>query len=304
MEIDDFISSFKSYLVSVNRISCYALSFKRNNISARELKFVDGELKKVLDKKKSIFFDVTCKNRQLKIYPYGDCKDTIEYRASDDLSIATRVQEITTKLANPDIAYDESENIDFDSYVLKLVNEADEKAYLFTRKKPIINLKNKNKMMFWRSGDGLETASTELYQLSLSIDTILFNQNIYFITLHMEKSFGLETYSKKQKDDFTEKLKDTLTEEEFMSISAILKRKNARSFKNINIDKIKKLSTIEGKTKISSALNIPLTQDNCLDMRDDGCKERLLDYLQDKLAKDVDNLSQCVGSEMPLRKYN
>ena len=125
MEIDDFISSFKSYLMSVTRISCYALSFKRNNISAQELKFVDGELKKVLDKKKSIFFDVTCKNRQLKVYPYGDCKDTIEYRASDDPSIATRVQEIITKLANPDIAYDESEKIAFDSYVLKLVNEAD-----------------------------------------------------------------------------------------------------------------------------------------------------------------------------------
>lgn len=55
MEIDDFISSFKSYLMSVTRISCYALSFKRNNISAQELKFVDGELKRYQIRKNQSF---------------------------------------------------------------------------------------------------------------------------------------------------------------------------------------------------------------------------------------------------------
>ncbi|WP_281519169.1 Kiwa anti-phage protein KwaB-like domain-containing protein [Acidaminococcus timonensis] len=302
MEINDFITRLKSFFEKANRISCYALTTKGNNVSAQELKFESGELENLLNNELSSFY-TECEKRQLQEYPYGNCKETIEYRDCNHESIQIRVKQILGKLNNPDIAYDDQKHPNFDSYVLK-IDDGSNIVYLFTKKNPIVNLQKGKRILYVLSiGNKLRAVDTEMYQFVKTIDVIIFEENIYFVSLRMEKAFGLEAYSHKQKEKFGKLLQIVLDTSEFKEASAALKSKDARSFKFVNEDKIKKLNVPEEKRKIAHELNIPLTSTGEFDFKDSGCLERLFDYLQDKLAKDVDEPDQCVGGAGTLKKY-
>lgn len=302
MEINEFITRLKSFFEKANRISCYALTTKGKNVSAQELKFESGELESLLNNELSSFYK-ECEKRQLQEYPYGNCKETIEYRDCNHESIQIRVKQIIGKLNNPDIAYDDQKHPNFDSYVLK-IDDGSNIVYLFTKKNPIINLQKGKRILYvFTSGNKLSAVNTGMYQFLKTIDVIIFEENIYFVSLRMEKAFGLEAYSYKQKEKFENLLQDGLDTAEFKEVSAVLKSKDARTFKFINEEKIKKLNVPEEKRKIAHELKIPLTSAGKFDFKDSGCIERLFDYLQDKLAKDVDDPDQCVGGAGTLKKY-
>lgn len=303
MEINDFITSLQSYFERVKRISCYALATKGNNVSAQELKFESGELEKILNNKLSALYNV-CKERQLKEYPYGDCKDTIEYRSCNHESLEARVKEIKRKLDEPDIAYDSKKRPNFNSYVLK-IDDGSNIVYLFTKNNPVVNLQKGKRILYMLSvGDKLKVVDTKLYHFPNTTDVIIFEDNVYFVSLRMESSFGLEAYSHKQKEKFINLLKEVLNKAEFEELQLILKPKNARSFKVINEEKLKKLQKREEKKKIAHELSIPLTLTGDFDFTGPGCKEKFIDYLQNKLAKDVDEPDQCVGGAGPLKRYS
>lgn len=302
MEINDFVTRLKSFFEKANRISCYALTTKGNNVSAQELKFESGELENLLNNELSVFY-MECEKRQLQEYPYGNCKETIEYRDCNHESIQIRVKQIVEKLNNPDIAYDDQKHPNFDSYVLK-IDDGSNIVYLFTKKNPIVNLQKGRRILYvFTSGNKLRAVNTGMYQFLKTIDVIIFEGNIYFISLRMEKAFGLEAYSHKQKEKFRNLLQDVLDTAEFEKVSVVLKSKNARTFKFINEEKIRKLDAPEEKRKIAHELKIPLTSGGKFDFKNSGCIERLFDYLQDKLAKDVDDSDQCVGGAGTLKKY-
>ncbi|WP_303851020.1 Kiwa anti-phage protein KwaB-like domain-containing protein, partial [Acidaminococcus timonensis] len=286
-EINEFKNSLRDELNKAERISLYALKFDKLNVTARELKFGAGELKKLLQEKMSIFFNKTCENRQLEKYPFGDCKDTIEYRKINDPSLNERIQDLKTKLDAPDISYDSNEDLKFSSYVLKIVTSEGNTIYLFTKKNPISSFKNTR--TYFPFDKSYKKVSSELVQLSLPIDMILFDDKIYFISLHMEKDMGLETFAQKQKEKFSNDLRQVLHVGEYTKLTDFVKTKNARSFKTFNHEKIEKLKMQTEKDKIAEELNIPLDENGDFVLDDENCKERFLAYLQDKLAKDVDD---------------
>lgn len=302
MEINDFLTRLQSFFGNANRISCYALTIKGNNLSALELKFELGELDHILNNELSTFYE-DCNKRRLQEYPYGDCKDTIEYRDCNHESIHIKVKEVIEKLNNPDVAYDNQRHPKFNCYVLKVYN-GNNIAYLFTKKNPILNYQKGKRILYMFSvGDKLKSVDMELYQFSTKIDTMIFEGKVYFISLHMEGLFGLEAYSHKQKEKFINSLQNVLDIAEFKELYTVLKSQNARSFKIVNEEKIRKLRDPKEKRKIAHELNIPLTSNGVFDFKSPGSKEKFIDYLQDKLAKDVDEPDQCVGGAGPLKKY-
>lgn len=202
-----FIKNISGYLSSISRYSCYAQSYNKSSITSIELKFNDSnELKKILNQNGEIFKNQTCKNKDLKEYPYGDCKTSIEYRDIAHESIHKRIDQFINSINNPSVEYAVMESSKkFQCYVIKTTNSAGKAAYFITRKSPIRTYKN-HTTLFILKDDSYILNDRPMLTLSTIIDAIIFEGKIYFASLNLESFLGLETYAAKQKECCMSKL--------------------------------------------------------------------------------------------------
>lgn len=303
MEINQLLKEVSKYLASVTRYSCYAQSYKKNNITSVELKFHKlNELQDLLNNNWTIFKDLTCQNKDLKEYPYGDCKTSIEYRSIDHESIKQKILQLINSVNTPNVEYNfETTKLKFQCYIIKTTDKNGVNAYFITKKSPIHLLKKHTSFQFISDGTYV-SCDKPILNLSTVIDAIIFKNNIYFASLKLEPLLGLETYAKKQKEACLTELSETLSSGEFNEIKGTLSKKNSRSYKNYSTEHIDNLKNPEKKKKIATKLQIPQDQTGAFNLSDENAKERFTLYILNKIAMDIDNDDQNLTSSVPLEK--
>lgn len=298
-----FTKSISEYLTSIIRYSCYAQNYKKNLITSIELKFNDSnELKNILNQNWGIFKNQTCKNKDLKEYPYGDCKTSIEYRDIAHESIYQRIDQFINSINNPSIEYNIMESSKkFQCYVIKTTNSAGKAAYFITKKSPIRTYKNHTRMFILKD-DSYILNDKPMLTLSTIIDAIIFEGKIYFASLNLESFLGLETYAAKQKECCISNLEQVLSQEEFNEFKEALRKKNSRSYKSFNESRLANLKDPQKRKTIAQKLNITQNKDGTLNLTNEKAKNHLLLYLLNKIAIDVDDEKQNLASNIPLER--
>lgn len=138
----------------------------------------------------------------------------------------------------------------------------------------------------------------KLFQLTTTIDAIIYNGFIYFITLHLEKLLGLETYAVSQKKNCISSFKKVLTESEYNMMYPMLKSTNANTFNSIIDSRIMLLIDLNKKKKIASQLHIPFAN-GILDLSSPAAKKSLLSFCENKIAINIEDTSENVYSPVP-----
>lgn len=297
-DIEDLISVINRFLNSNPRYSFHVQNYRKDNVTSREVTIDNEILKQIATNNISLLLKNCEKKKELHPYPYGSCKSDIEYRSIHHESLDAIMKKLIQAIGFPSISFDEKVDEAFQTYTLKLSLNSDEYIIFMTKKNnPMYNLKRKS-ILFLPVGNSLVKAPDKLFQITSSIDAIIYKDNIYFITLNLEKTLGLETYAKMQKEKCISSFKKALSPNEFNALYPFLKSTNANTFNNIIDDRIILLSAPNKKQIIAKKLHIPMNN-NELNLSAPIAQKALLSYCQNKIAINIDNIKENVYSPVP-----
>lgn len=297
-DIESLKSVINTFLNSDPRYSFQVQNYRKDNITSREVTIEKKVLEQIATSNISLLLKNCEKRKDLHPYPYGSCKTDIEYRSIHHESLDAIMTKLISAIESPSIPYKEKTDEIFQTYTLKLSLNRDEHIIFMTRKNnPMYNLKRKS-ILFVPIGDSLVKAPDKLFQITPSIDAIIYKDNIYFITLNLEKTLGLETYAKLQKQKCINSLKAALSSKEFNALYPFLKSTNANKFNNIIDNRISLLSDPHKKQIIAKKLHIPMNNEE-LNLSTPFVQKALLSYCQNKIAINIDNIKENVYSPVP-----
>lgn len=296
--IDEFMEKIQEILDNNPRTTFYAQTYQKGDIASCEISF-DGETLKQITSNNISLLISTCKNRkELKQYPFGDCKSHIEYRSIYHPSINESINNLLKSIDAPSISYKDDLSISFQTYVIKLATASNDYMLFISKKtNPIYNLKRKTRYWIFKDNSMVQIPE-KLFQLTTTIDAIIYNGFIYFITLHLEKILGLETYAVSQKKNCISSFKKVLTESEYNMMYPMLKSTNANTFNSIIDSRIMLLIDLNKKKKIASQLHIPFAN-GILDLSSPAAKKSLLSFCENKIAINIEDTSENVYSPVP-----
>lgn len=297
-DIEDLISVINRFLNSNPRYNLHVQNYSKDNVTSREVTIDNEVLKQIATSNISLLLKNCEKRKELHPYPYGSCKSDIEYRSIHHESLDAIMTKLMQAIESPSISFNAKVNEIFQTYTLKLSLNADDYIIFITKKNnPMYNLKRKS-ILFVPVGNSLVKAPDKLFQITSSIDAIIYKNNIYFITLNLEKTLGLETYAKMQKKKCIISFKKALSSNEFNALYPFLKSTNANTFNNIIDGRIILLSDPNKKQIIAEKLHIPINNDE-LNLSAPIAQKALLSYCQNKIAINIDNIKENVYSPVP-----
>lgn len=296
--IDEFIDRINSIFLSNPRYTFLVQQFKKSTVSSQEITFDSDILKQITNDNVNLLLQMCKEKKDLQPYPYGNCKFSIEYRSIEHESINLILNNFLSSINNPSIPYKDSLDLTFQTYTIKVSTSPNDYILFLTKKSnPIYNLKRKTKY-FILDDNSLVLTPKKLFQLTTTIDAIIYKGAIYFITLHLEKILGLETYAKIQKNKCINSFEKVLSNTEFKFLYPFLKSVNANAFNNILDDRIDSLANIQNKESIAGKLHIPL-ENTELNLSDPIAQKSLLSYCQNKIAINIENHEENVYSPIP-----
>lgn len=305
MNINDFISELRSYISSINRYSLFAQNYKAETTTSTEILFGENELREFFNK--CIEYLIKGYTEEsLEEYPYADCKDTIEYRNVQHETIATKVQWLQDSMTNSNVPYNATQPTKFNSYIIRTESPTEDIAFFITAKNPIKCYSNSkfyiNQHPTVRSERYNRVRDMQLIQLLYHFDAIIFHNNFYFITTKMESHLGLPKDYKDNKDEAITELQNILPESDYQQyMQPYIQRKNAKSFKNYNRERMANLEDPDKREKIAQGLHIPLKNNGNFDLSQEGANDKLISYLTNKIGSDIDDPNQNVISSTILK---
>lgn len=130
---------------------------------------------------------------------------------------------------------------------------------------PITNMKTKKAVVFTNSNDELDLMSDDVYRLYLTVDFIVYDDNMYTFNHSFEKLFNLEQTMTKVKTVAIDKIVETngiSNSEDFKSFAK--QHSSARTFITLKEERLKRLKNDEQRIEIAERLNLEIDDANNL----------------------------------------
>lgn len=211
----------------------------------------------------------------------GSTIDRTVYKLSTESElIQSEYNALVTAIARPDVEINPLE-FKAQAYLLKGIITLDSIEYsvkLVSMQNPVTTLNHK----FWMKNGSFEEISDKVLSLRPTIDVVVFNDNIYMLTLAGENLFNME---RSYKAICTTKI-DTINEcniiTDFDAFSAIARSgHNPRKFVSFNDAHLQKLKNANSRKKMAKKFNIPLDGDK-FDTTNPDASDKLVKLLCDR----------------------
>lgn len=239
----------------------------------------------------------------LQEYPNADYRNDIEYISAEHEGINNRIEQILESIEF-ECVLSEGDVLDhkFDGYAFQ-IRAGEQKLTLLAKKNPIINLKQRKTFKtFWTLKEGgFDLIADKLLQLVPYMDTVIWKNNVYFLTPNMQKILGLRNYNQRQKEKCIEDVKAALPEAIFEQLKETFLSRQARYFISYNKERLDNLVKISQKPELAARLQVTLDDEGNMILNDDKVKNNILKYLQDRIGMDIDAPDQNVYSLKPMQ---
>jgi hypothetical protein len=237
-------------------------------------------------------------------YPYADCKETIEYRNVSDKTISERIIMIKDSINNNAIPYNSESTIKFNCYAIKTYDDKNNETLFITVKNPLKNYTNSKIFFNHVLGPNKERfekiTHNNILQLVYHFDAIIFRNTFYFITPKMESKLNLPTIYQKNKKTIISELETIVSEKDIEKTLSFFNAKNSKTYKNISQKHIDNLKNKTKRNAIAKQLHIPLINGK-FDLSQEESANKIIHYITNKIAIDIDDPQKNSISDMPLR---
>ena len=157
---------------------------------------------------------------------------------------------------------------------------------LISIKKPVSNLKYK---YAWDKGNKFKAIPDKVLSLNKNIDVIIYDNNIYLLTLDGEKLFNLESAAKKKSQETIKSIKKYNIFSNYDSFSKVANEGfNPRRFLSFNEETIKALEDDSTRVNMAKSFNINLKEGN-FDTDDKINCEKIIKLICDRAMFDPIN---------------
>ncbi len=138
--------------------------------------------------------------------------------------------------------------------------------------------------------DGLDKSTIVRYKLKDKADFLLFQNKLISFNYKFEKLFKLQSTLKTLKMEAIDRIifKGNLSNsDEFKKYC--INFKSAKTFLNLNEERLQALNTLENREEIAKRFSMPLDNEKKLIIRNENDSKNLLRYLCNKIIKDADS---------------
>ena len=209
-------------------------------------------------------------------YDGSTINDVIYWLKSNDVLISEDYKNLLIAIGNPD---SELNPLGFDFQACMFEGYRDVCSIkLISIKSPFVSLKHK----FFASDGTFKEISGKVLSLSTTIDVVIIDDVVYFLTLDGEKLFNMERAYKisggKKVDDIIKK--DLVSDDKLFSSEA-MKGVNPRRLVSLNKSHLNKLTDINNRKNIAKKFNIPMEGD-VFDTTKSDTTDKLIKVLCDR----------------------
>ena len=277
-------------LSSIKNVSFELIKYNINDetgiyYNARELRFKQQkEKEKFLSQIQDYYVkgkeSIEKNYKETREYDGTNNNDVIYKLSVKDNLVQEQFNKLKQSISNPDA---ESNIYDFTSAYLFYgdieINNNSSRVIFISVKTPFSSFKNK---FFYDNGEIAEYQE-KILTLKNSIEILIFDNFIYFISLNGEKFFDMErTYKKICSERIEEVMESgTISDNQTFKITAE-KGHYPRYFLSFNKKRLELLSEAEGRKKIASKFSIELSKDGKIDTTKIENAEKIIKLLCNK----------------------
>ncbi len=152
---------------------------------------------------------------------------------------------------------------------------------------PVTNMNTKKSIVFTNNNDELDLMSDDVYRLYLTVDFIVYEQNMYTFNHSFEKLFNIEKTMSKVKAVAIEKIVDTngiANADDFKNYAK--QYSSSRTFITLKEERLERLKTSEQRQKVAERLNLSLDETDNIVVENAEQASLLIRYLCYKVFVD------------------
>lgn len=209
-------------------------------------------------------------------YDGSTINDVIYWLKSNDVLISDDYNNLLEAIGNPE---SELNPLDFDFQACMFEGYRDDCSIkLISIKSPFVFLKHK----FFASDGTFKGISGKVLSLSTTIDVVIIDNVVYFLTLDGEKLFNMDrAYKISGEKKVKEIIDKKLVSNDDLFSSEAMKGVNPRRLVSLNKSHLNKLTNINNRKNISQKFNIPMVGD-VFDTTKSDTTDKLIKVLCDK----------------------
>ena len=152
---------------------------------------------------------------------------------------------------------------------------------------PVTKMNTKKSIVFTNNNDELDLMSDDVYRLYLTVDFIVYEQNMYTFNHSFEKLFNIEKTMSKVKAVAIEKIVDTngiANADDFKNFAK--QYSSSRTFITLKEERLERLKTSEQRRKVAERLNLSLDETDNIVVENAEQASLLIRYLCYKVFVD------------------